>query len=511
MTERPDRHGEGGEVVDPTEAALARLDELLGELGRATARPSHPGPPPAEPPAARPPETMEASGPDRADRSFAERQAAARRIVQAELARQQREIAARRRSFDPERFRRMRARAAVGALPTLFQHALAADPQPAQEIVAAGRVLAALPTVLTATLAAELRREGEAAERERRARTTVASLHDLFTWAVGDVPTPAAMAAAAGLRAVFGHALADVPAPAPPEPEPGVEPDPPLEPPREVQDRLPPEPEPQPAPSPEGEPEPEPAAPERRRIRRVLVGAGAAVLVAGGLWLSGVFSGDDGGEARDAPPSFALTDGTSTASAVGQAQVPLVDVFAGPEGTRVAETLEHPTETGAPLVFLVTDDATTPERVEVLLPTAPPGARGWVARADLSFGVTDYRLIVRRGAHRLELWEGDELVLESPVAIGLDAAPEVGDLLYVKELLQPPHPDTVYGAYAFGLSGASNTLEKFSQGSGVVAIHGTNDPSLIGRDVETGSIRLTNTDIEQLVGVLPLGTPVEIR
>ena len=50
-------------------------------------------------------------------------------------------------------------------------------------------------------------------------------------------------------------------------------------------------------------------------------------------------------------------------------------------------------------------------------------------------------------------------------------------VFYTKELLQPPNPNTAYGAYAYGLSGYSNVLTDFAGGDGVVGIHGTNDPS----------------------------------
>ncbi len=566
MSNHSDRARPHDEATNAADEALARLDELLGELGEKAAdsaasvefdepdepdtpdtptesnreapRPS-PAPPP-RPPVDAPGEPATSTG---GARSFEQRQAEARRLMQEELARRQREIEDRRQTFDPERRSRERARAAVAGLPRLLHHALAAEPRSAREISSVVRALAGLPELLNAALAAELRREAAAAaaERERRAKTAVTSLHELFVHALDAAPAPPAMAAAIALRDLFSHAVEVAPAPAPPpepEPEPPRKPEPaPIgEPNRPAELEPEPEPEPEPRPPerpapPPQEPEPPPVEPEppeseahqrpeipihselddddRRRWPWALAAVVAAALVAGGLWFSGVFAGD-GDDGNDDPPSFALSDGEPTTSVVGQAEAPLVDVFAEPEGSEVAHTLEHPTETGAPLVFLVTDDTTSADRVGVLLPIQSDGNRGWVNRSDLSFGITQYRVIVRPAAHRLELWEGEELVLDVPAGIGSDA-PESGSLLYVKELLQPPNSDTVYGAFAFGLSGASNTLDKFTEGDDVIAIHGTNDPSEVGKDVDRGSIRLTNTAIEELVGVVPLGTPVEVR
>lgn len=68
----------------------------------------------------------------------------------------------------------------------------------------------------------------------------------------------------------------------------------------------------------------------------------------------------------------------------------------------------------------------------------------------------------------------------------------------------------MYGPYAYGLSGFSNVLTEFNGGDGVIGIHGTNDPSSIGRDVSHRCIRMSNTGITTLAAILPLGTPVEI-
>ena len=42
-------------------------------------------------------------------------------------------------------------------------------------------------------------------------------------------------------------------------------------------------------------------------------------------------------------------------------------------------------------------------------------------------------------------------------------------------------------------------------------IHGTNDPSSIGKAVSHGCIRMNNKDVEELARIIPIGTPVSIR
>ena len=81
-------------------------------------------------------------------------------------------------------------------------------------------------------------------------------------------------------------------------------------------------------------------------------------------------------------------------------------------------------------------------------------------------------------------------------------------MFYIRSLIESTDP--TYGNYAFGLSGYSEIHESFNGGPGDIGIHGTSDPSSIGNDVSNGCIRLHNDDIDQLVGVLPYGTPVEV-
>ncbi len=108
------------------------------------------------------------------------------------------------------------------------------------------------------------------------------------------------------------------------------------------------------------------------------------------------------------------------------------------------------------------------------------------------------------------VFDGTKTVLDVPVGIGKSKTPTPGGTFYITELIEALDPKGPYGPYAFGLSGFSDQLESFNGGDGVIGIHGTNDKSTIGKDVSSGCIRMTNEAITSLVGVLPLGTPVQI-
>lgn len=171
-------------------------------------------------------------------------------------------------------------------------------------------------------------------------------------------------------------------------------------------------------------------------------------------------------------------------------------------------SLVSPTDRGAPRVFLV--EQQRGDWLEVLLPVRPNGTTGWIRADDVSLTATRYAVEVDLAAFELRLSEGDEIVLTTEIGYGTQDTPTPGGRYFVTELLQPPDPDSVYGAYAFGLSGFSDVLLSFSGGEGVIGIHGTNDPGSLGTRVSAGCIRVANDVITELAGLLPLGTPVEI-
>jgi lipoprotein-anchoring transpeptidase ErfK/SrfK len=225
-------------------------------------------------------------------------------------------------------------------------------------------------------------------------------------------------------------------------------------------------------------------------------------------------------------PSFrralpdALGGGDDTTSQT--APNPFVNVVAKAVGAKVAvynqpsddggppkAELANPNEVGAPLVFLVQEERAG--WYQVLLPTRPNGSRGWVRASDVTTSEHEYRIEIKLAAHRITVFHRDGVFLDAPVGVGKGATPTPLGAYYTKELLQPPNPNTAYGHYAYGLSGYSNVLTDFAGGDGVVGIHGTNDPSTIGKDVSHGCIRMTNENITRLARSLPLGVPVVIH
>lgn len=148
--------------------------------------------------------------------------------------------------------------------------------------------------------------------------------------------------------------------------------------------------------------------------------------------------------------------------------------------------------------------------VEVLLPVRPNGTTGWVRARDVRLTQNYFRITVELAAHRITVYDGDTIMLQEPIASGKAATPTPVGTYYLRVLLRAPDPTTVYGPFAYGLSGHSDVLTSFNGGDAELGIHGNNDTSVLGTYASAGCIRMSNDGITRLAGILPLGTPVEI-
>jgi lipoprotein-anchoring transpeptidase ErfK/SrfK len=109
----------------------------------------------------------------------------------------------------------------------------------------------------------------------------------------------------------------------------------------------------------------------------------------------------------------------------------------------------------------------------------------------------NYRIIVDLSDRRLYLLDGNTVVRGFPVGIGkmLTRTPS-GEYTIINKQANPGGP---FGALWMGLSKPH------------YGIHGTNDPSSIGREVSHGCIRMQNSDVLELSKLVPVGTRVTIR
>ncbi|MGH2711085.1 MAG: L,D-transpeptidase [Actinomycetota bacterium] len=208
-------------------------------------------------------------------------------------------------------------------------------------------------------------------------------------------------------------------------------------------------------------------------------------------------------------PPVELEPEPKAESLVATAAVNQIEAFKEPDAKRPFTSFEHPGPFGTPRVFLVREDSG--DWLRVLLPMRPNGSEGWVRADDVVLATNPYRIDVDLSEFQVSAFKKERLVLESPAAIGTGGTPTPTGLFYTTILAKPSDPGSPYGKYAYGLSAYSEVLTSFAGGEGQVAIHGTNQPSLIGSSVSHGCVRVDNATITKLARLIPLGTPVRIH
>ena len=179
-------------------------------------------------------------------------------------------------------------------------------------------------------------------------------------------------------------------------------------------------------------------------------------------------------------------------------------------------TIANPLPSGAPTTFRIKQRDVAAGGAgwhEVYVPVRPNGSTGWIADADVTLTNTDMSATIDLATHQLQLSDQGAVVATYPVAAGHapDTPTPTGEF-YVKELVQPPSPKGAYGPLAYGLSAFSPTLvDTDAFADGVIGIHGTNEPQLIGQNVSHGCVRVRNDDVLDLQRrQVPLGMPVTI-
>ena len=178
-----------------------------------------------------------------------------------------------------------------------------------------------------------------------------------------------------------------------------------------------------------------------------------------------------------------------------------------PTGTKTW-SLRNPNNLGAPLVFLVIGQRSGGWLVRI--PARPNGSTGWIRSSDVSVALTEWSLRISLSQHLLRVYKQGALQRKILVGLGRPSAPTPRGKFYLTEVLQATNPGGAYGPYAYGLSAFSSTFTEFEGGPGQIGMHGTNQPSSIGRNVSHGCIRMSVTNISWLAHRVPAGTPITI-
>jgi len=254
----------------------------------------------------------------------------------------------------------------------------------------------------------------------------------------------------------------------------------------------------------------------------------SSALAAGALLATLALAGcGDPGPAPPAAPAAPAPAAPTTAPPPRTGQVPLGDapayvalarkdvtVRSRPDGGRVVSVFPADLPWGSPTPFLIEEARRTRDGgtwLRVLLPRRPNGSSGWVDRDQVRITPVSREVEVDLSERTARLLQNSRAVRTWRVAVGTSGTPTPTGRFFVTVKLRPPLISNVYGAWALGLSGYSNVLDQFGTGDGQIALHGTNNPGVLGSAVSNGCVRMDNETITHLAETLPLGSPVTIR
>ncbi|HTI32993.1 MAG TPA: L,D-transpeptidase [Miltoncostaea sp.] len=147
---------------------------------------------------------------------------------------------------------------------------------------------------------------------------------------------------------------------------------------------------------------------------------------------------------------------------------------------------------------------------KVRLTSRPNDAAGWIPAEAVQVKKTPWRVVVHLGARTMDLLRSGKRVGSWKVAVGTPANPTPTGRFAVSEVVKQRNPSGFFGTYIITLSAHSENLSEFDGGDGRVALHGTNQPGLLGQAVSHGCVRLDNNVATRLGRNVPPGSPVDI-
>jgi lipoprotein-anchoring transpeptidase ErfK/SrfK len=164
-----------------------------------------------------------------------------------------------------------------------------------------------------------------------------------------------------------------------------------------------------------------------------------------------------------------------------------------------------------PTVVLAIARRTVDGRVwyQIRLTGRPNGRTGWVDGARLQWLRDEgtIALDLDLSQRRMRVQRAGRTVRSFPVAVGKPGAPTPRGRFFLTAAWHPA--EALYGRWAIETSAGASITDW--PGGGVIGIHGTNQPWLIGQAVSHGCIRMRNADVMRLRHWAKPGTRLRIH
>lgn len=206
--------------------------------------------------------------------------------------------------------------------------------------------------------------------------------------------------------------------------------------------------------------------------------------------------------------------------------VVLVPTFDAPNGNQTTlydineiddVELEYPlyaeTVFGNRLALLVEEFDNTGNWAKVVFPVRPNGTTGWVQTAFFTKETHNYHITIDVSENLVRVFRGeDELIDGGQIAVsGQETRPTPVVRSYIDEMIPGASLSPAYGDWVLSIAAFSESLGTFG-GGGMpkLALHGTNQPELMGQYVSSGCVRIPNEVVSFIAETVPVGTIVDI-
>jgi lipoprotein-anchoring transpeptidase ErfK/SrfK len=144
----------------------------------------------------------------------------------------------------------------------------------------------------------------------------------------------------------------------------------------------------------------------------------------------------------------------------------------------------------------------------VSIPMRPNGTYGWIPADTVSLHPTHSEIVVNIRTRTIDIYRFGRHKWHGIVAVGAPGRETpIGHYFVAARFV--PYRDPFLGVFAVETSAYSKLTEW--PGGGVVGIHGTDEPQLLGQAVSHGCVRVSNTTARHIKSLAPLGTPIWIK
>jgi lipoprotein-anchoring transpeptidase ErfK/SrfK len=142
----------------------------------------------------------------------------------------------------------------------------------------------------------------------------------------------------------------------------------------------------------------------------------------------------------------------------------------------------------------------------ISVPARTNALKGWIDAATVNLQTVRTRIVIDRSARTLKLYDRARLRFATRVAVGRAGTETPTGTFYVQAGFRATEP--WLGAYALETSAYSKLSEW--PGGGIIGIHGTPQPELLGRAVSHGCVRVSNAAALTLERLVPMGAAISI-